>query len=93
MKRAPRWGEVISKKFSGHIIIFSENNRNFPDIPKYKNKCNHKSKVIRRRKCNLTDIFHDGKGHFATGKRALLKTGGGGLGPLAPHPLCSYAPE
>ena len=25
---------------------FSKNNKIFPDIPKYKNKCNHKSKAI-----------------------------------------------
>jgi hypothetical protein len=29
-------------------------------------------------KCNLNNIFHVGKGHFATGKRALSKTWGGG---------------
>ena len=37
-------------------------------------------------KCNLNNIFHVGKGHFATGKRALSKTWGGG------GPPGSYSP-
>ena len=41
-----------------------------------------------RQKCNLNNIFHEGKGHFATGKRALIKTWAG-LGP--PGPSGSYA--
>jgi hypothetical protein len=71
-----------------------------------KNKCNHKGhlkKFSRKcwesvginqwpltQKCNLNNIFHEHKGHFATGKRALLKTWGGGG--LAPWPPGSYAP-
>jgi hypothetical protein len=43
-------------------------------------------------KCNLNKIFHEGKGHIATEKRALFRFsenlggGGGGLGPL-PRPV------
>jgi hypothetical protein len=39
------------------------------------------------KKCNLNDIFHGGKGHFAAGERALLKTWGG----LVPTPLIRTA--
>jgi hypothetical protein len=64
-----------------------------------KNKCNHKGhlKIFFRKccenvginqrplqKCDLNNIFHEHKGHFSTGKRALLKTWG--LGPPAPPP-------
>ena len=35
-----------SQNFSGHIKILPENNRIFQEIPKYKNKSNHKSKAI-----------------------------------------------
>jgi hypothetical protein len=71
-----------------------------------KNKCNHKGHLKHfsrkccenvginqrplRQKCNLNNIFHEHKGHFATEKRALLKTWVG-LGPPAPPPG-SYAP-
>ena len=41
-------------------------------------------------KCNLNDIFHARKGHFAPGKRALGKTWGG-LPPPAPPGF--YAPD
>jgi hypothetical protein len=34
------------KKFSGHNIILTENNKIFQDIPKYKNKYKHKSKAF-----------------------------------------------
>jgi hypothetical protein len=68
------------KKFSGYII-FSPEMKSFQKCPLGK-------------KCNLNDIFHARKGHFATGKRALGKTwgggGGGGGGGLASS--CSYAP-
>jgi hypothetical protein len=41
------------------------------------------------KKCNLNNIFHEGKGHFATGERALFvfSENLGGLGPSG-----SYAP-
>ena len=42
------------------------------------------------KKCNLNDIFHGGKGHFAPRERALLKTWGGGCPSWQPG---SYAPE
>ena len=41
------------------------------------------------KKCNLNDIFHARKGHFATGKRALGKTWGGGAPPV-PTPLLNW---
>jgi hypothetical protein len=50
--RGGEGGEVISKVFSENvnifpdIIILPENNKIFQDIPKYKNKFNHKSKAI-----------------------------------------------
>ena len=39
------------------------------------------------KKCNLNDIFYGGKGHFAPGKRALLRSWGGGHVPPVPPPL------
>ena len=58
-----------------------------------KNKCNHKGPLKKfpenvglnqRQKFNLDNIFHEHKGHFATEKRALLKTWRGGFAPLPP---------
>jgi hypothetical protein len=50
-----------------------------------------------RQKCNLNDIFHEGKGQVATGKMALLKTWGvlAPLPPSIPTPLlmCMYMKE
>jgi hypothetical protein len=40
------------------------------------------------KKCNLNDIFHARKGHFAPGKRAFGKT----WGACPPPPPGSYAP-
>jgi hypothetical protein len=54
----------IPKKFSGYTTFLPKYEKNFPDIPK-----NFSDK-----KCNLNDIFHARKGHFAPGKRALGKT-------------------
>jgi hypothetical protein len=95
------------KKFSGHttnfsgdIIFFPENEKNFPGITLFypnitkffRTYQNTKTNAIINqrplgKKCNLNDIFHGGKGHFAPGKRALLKTWGRGC------PPGSYAPE
>jgi hypothetical protein len=58
-----------------------------------KNKCNHKGHLKKfpenvglnqRQKFNLDNIFHEHKEHFATEKRALLKTWRGGA--LLPSP-------
>ena len=46
-------------KFSGHIIIFPKNNKFF--------RSRH-TKGHWAKKCNLNDIFHGGKGHFAPGE-------------------------
>jgi hypothetical protein len=61
---------IIFRKY--HIFPRkSETNRIFQEIPKYKNKSNHKS-------INLNDIFDGDKGHFSPGKMGLWKVGVGG---------------
>jgi hypothetical protein len=96
---------VISKKFSVYTTFFLKYEKNFPDIPKkfpdiwyFSRKWKHFSgnnidssfqKYALVKKCNLNDIFHARKGHFAPGKRALGKTWGE---PGPPGPPGSYAP-
>ena len=62
----------------------------FPEIKKFSgnniNSSFHKCPL--GKKCNLNDIFHARKGHFAPGKRALGKT----WGAWPPWPPGSYAP-
>ena len=61
----------------------------FPEIKKFSGNQIDSSfqKCHLGKKCNLNDIFHARKGHFAPGKRALGKTWGG-PGPLpVPTPL------
>ena len=81
-----RWGEVISKKFSGYITFFPKYEKNFPDIPKNFPDIIYFSRKLKKlsendidssfqkcplgNKCNLNDMFHARKGHFAPGKRA-----------------------
>ena len=73
-----------SQNFPGHIKILPENNRIFQEIPKYKNKSNRKSKAIRQRMQSKRHFSRRYKRHFAPGKRALLKSWGGGHVPPVP---------
>ena len=69
----------IYQKFFRIYDIFPGKEKNFPEITV---SCFQKCPL--GKKCNLNDIFHARKGHFAPGKRALGKTWGGGGGSYAP---------
>jgi hypothetical protein len=86
------------KNCSGDIIFFPEYEKKVPGITQFypnittffRTYQNTKTNAIINqrplgKKCNLNDIFHGGKGHFAPGKRALLKTWA--LCPRVPTPL------
>ena len=60
--------------------IFPGNEKKFPEITN-----SSFQKCSLGKKCNVNDIFHTRKGHFAPGKRALGKTWGA-LAPPCPPP-------
>jgi hypothetical protein len=79
-----------TKNFSRDIIFFPENDKisshiSFSGHTKIQLNNAIKNQRLLGKKCNLNDIFHGGKGHFAPGKRALLKNWG-------VWPPGSYAP-
>jgi hypothetical protein len=77
----------IPKKFAGYITFFPKYEKKFPDIPKKFYDISYFSRKLKKisannidssflkcplaKKCYHNDIFHERKGHFAPGKRAL----------------------
>jgi hypothetical protein len=87
----------IPKKLSGYTTFFPTGiPKNYPEIWYFSRKRKKFSgnnidssfqKCPLGKKCNLNDIFHARKGHFAPEKGHLAKLGGGGLAPPVPTPL------
>jgi hypothetical protein len=79
-------GGHLKKIFRTYQRNFPDRPKNIPDIWYFSRKWKKFSgnnidssfqKCPLGKKCNLNDIFHARKGHFALGKRALGKTWGG----------------
>jgi hypothetical protein len=103
----------IPKKFSGYTTFFPKYEKKFSDIPKNFQDIWYFPRKLKKfsgniidssfqkcplgKKCNLNDIFHARKGHFAPGKSALGKTWGawppatpGSYAPAYTHKIINY---
>jgi hypothetical protein len=78
----PIRSQRVRAKQAGQLSLF-----NCPTPNTKTHRCSFATSVSQ--KCNLNNIFHEGEGHFATGKRALFVSfeNLGGPWPPIPTPL------